>query len=109
MDNATAQEETTRCRSAITEQAFRAMPVDDLIRCMDAIAHTGGGHKRETAHYRNELTRREAMYQNQRLEDLTRALVVLTRRLHRLTEWIVVLTVILVALELGPRIIGAGH
>jgi hypothetical protein len=43
MDDVTAQEEATRCRSAITEQAFRTMPEEDLIRCIDAFAHTGVG------------------------------------------------------------------
>jgi hypothetical protein len=43
MDDVTAQEEATRCRSTITEQAFRTMPEEDLIRCIDAFAHTGVG------------------------------------------------------------------
>jgi hypothetical protein len=49
--------------------------------------------------YRNELNRREAAHQNQRLEALTETLVVLTRRLHSLTVGVVVLTIVLVVLE----------
>jgi hypothetical protein len=54
------------------------MPEEDLIRCIDAFAHTGGGHKRRVADFRNELTQRGIERQGRRLEKLTWALVALT-------------------------------
>ena len=90
--NRLAQEERTRCLQRVPEQAFRTMPEDDLIHCLDAMAHTGGGPHHEVSDYRNELTRRETERQNQRLE-------VLTRRLYWLTVWIVILTALLFGIE----------
>jgi hypothetical protein len=101
MDDATALEEMTRCLHQIPEQTFRAMPEGDLVRCLDAMAHTGGGPHHELADYRNELTRRETIRQNQRLEALTETLVVLTQRLHRLTRWVAILTVVVAVLTGG--------
>jgi hypothetical protein len=78
MDDAAAQEETTRCRYKVPEQTFRTMPEGDLVRCLDAMAHTGGGPHHEVADYRNELTRRETERLNKRLLWLTWAIFLLT-------------------------------
>jgi hypothetical protein len=78
MDDTAAQEETIRCLREVTEQAFRTMPEAALVRCLDAMAHTGGGHTHVASDYRNELTRRETERQSKRLEWLTWALVALT-------------------------------
>ena len=51
---------------------------------------------------------RRGLHQNQRLEALAETLVVLTRRLHRLTVEVVVLTIVLVVLEV-LRIAGVVH
>jgi len=91
-DDQRAMTETNRCRYQMSEQEFRRLTDDHLIRCLDAMAHTGGGPHHEVSDYRNELTRRETERQNQRLE-------VLTRRLYGLTVWIVILTALLFGIE----------
>jgi CHASE3 domain sensor protein len=97
MDDAAAQQERNRCHSEITEQAFRTMSDEDLNRCIDAFAHTGGGHSRGIADFRNELTRREREREGQRLADQTTALLRLTRVLAWLTAGLFVLEVLRIA------------
>ena len=95
MDDGAAQEETTRCRYKISEQEFRTMSEGDLVRCLDAMAQTGGGPHHEVADYRSELTRRETEHLNKRLLWLTRAIFLLTS--------------VLVVIELGRLIPGVVH
>lgn len=89
-------EEDQRCRQKITEQEFRAgLSDDDLVRCIDMMAYGEGGWVRNVSDYQAELTRRETERQNRRLEMLT---------------WVIAaLTVVLIALEVLPRILGVDH
>jgi hypothetical protein len=97
MENETARDEKIRCHSEIPEQMFRVMPEEDLIRCIDAFVHTGGGHTRGLADFRNELSRREREHEGQRLADQTAALISLTKVLAALTLVLVVLEVLRIA------------
>ena len=72
------QDEWTHCQYGVTEQAFRTMPEPGLIRCLDVMAQAEGGHGREAADYRNELTRRETARLNKILLGLTVAIFLLT-------------------------------
>ena len=67
---------------------------DELARRFDLLLSVGS-HELTIDHYRDEIQRREIAKQNQRLEWLTGA--------------IFLLTFVLVALEVLPRISGAGY
>jgi hypothetical protein len=73
------QDVATQCRYETTEQAFREdLSDEELIRCIDAMAHQNGGFIRGIGDYRHELARRGTERLNQRLERLTWVLVALT-------------------------------
>jgi hypothetical protein len=77
-----------------TYRELITLRADELARRFDLLLAVGS-HELTMDHYRDEIQRRAIAKQNQRLEWLTGA--------------IFLLTFVLVALEVLPRISGAGH
>jgi hypothetical protein len=87
-------EDVRRITQETTYRELINLRDDELARRFDLLLSIGY-HELTIDHYRDEIQRREIAKQNQRLEWLTGA--------------IFLLTFVLVALEVLPRISGAGH
>jgi hypothetical protein len=83
-----------RDENMMTPQEFIALTDDELRRRIVAPPPYESFRHYEIEDYRHELLRREAAQLNARLERLT-------ERLHKLTVWIAIFTVVLVLIELG--------